>query len=185
MPDIQSPDPGRKVAEKYNIVGPPPVLFLSPELVPVVLIDDLTEALPGIAWAIAPVDQPGGAGVASQTALRNPSDSGILIENLSLRVNTSAGSNIEIHTAGPSLASTSPKDWQDQRRSGAPVGIVTQGTDVGAVTGRVFEGVASFLAVLAFTFNGWVMPPGGKLHLIATVVNVTMQVTWQWTETPE
>jgi len=42
MPDIQSSDPGRKLQQRYDLLGAPPSPLLSPELVPVVVVDDLT-----------------------------------------------------------------------------------------------------------------------------------------------
>ena len=42
MPEIQSADVGRKLQERYNLIGPPPSPFLAPDVTPVVIVDNLT-----------------------------------------------------------------------------------------------------------------------------------------------
>lgn len=181
MPDIQSPDPGRKLQDRYNLIGTTPAPFLSPELVPVVLVDDLSEDAPGFLWAIAADTVTGVAALNSQTALTNPSGSGVLIENIAFRFGNEVISVWNLFTAGPALTSAAVEVWQDTRRSGSPAAVVTLGTDVGAVTGPIARGRNNTDEPVLIDLPNYIMEPGERLHFLAGVDN-DLNFYWTWSE---
>lgn len=182
MPDIQTPDPGRKVATRYNIVGPPPVLFLSPELVPVTIIDDLSRDEPTLFWATAAREQAGVVGQQGQTRLTQLGTSRVLIENVELRVACNTSGNYGLFTGGPALANAAVEVWQDQRRSGSPAGVVTTGTNVGAVTGSLVDGMVLANTVVVLPLPNFILGPGDSLHFLMIVANAEIRFWWTWSE---
>ena len=182
MPDIQSPDPGRKLQDRYNLIGTTPAPFLSPELVPVVILDDLSEDAPGFLFAIASQSVTGAAATNSQTALTNPTGSGVLIENLEFRWGQEVAGVYSLFTAGPALSlGGANESWQDTRRSGRPVGIVTLGVDVGAVTGGIARGRILANTQGIISLPNYIMEPGERLHFIQGL-DSDLNFYWTWSE---
>ena len=127
MTDIQSPDPGRKVARRYNIVGPPPVLFLSPELVPVTIIDNLAEESPGVKWGIVGGDRAGVAAQFNQTRLANRLGSGVVLEQITLHVSSNTAQTWQIGTAGALPGRHPANDLARRQERGNPIGSGCRG----------------------------------------------------------
>ena len=82
MPDIQTNDVGRKLQNRYALIGPPPSPFLSPELVPVTIVDDLTQfdlLSPTFERPYeAELAVTAGVGFRPQINMINPFDSGVI-----------------------------------------------------------------------------------------------------------
>lgn len=182
MPEIQSPDPGRKLQERYDLIGTTPAPFLSPELVPVVLIDDLTEEIPGVAFATVGHELAGVAGQQPQTAISNPAGSGVILTNLQLFVTCNSVCVFSLWRSGPALSVGVVELWQDQRRTGRPAARVTAGTDVGVVGTPVATTERLADTVAHFDLPNYVMPVGSKLHLLAENNNMLLALTWMWGE---
>ncbi len=181
MPEIQSPDPGRKLQERYNLIGPPAAPFLSPELVPVVLIDDLTEEAPGLLFAMAAGVVGPTVGVQSQTALTNGSGN-FLIADIRLHFAADTLSDWGMFTAGPALSSAATELWQARARAGTPQAVVTEGTDAGA-TGVDFvrgRGLADTIQEIAFP--NLVLAFGDKAHFLYGGNNIALAYWWTWSE---
>lgn len=182
MPDIQSPDPGRKVAARYNIIGPPPVLFLSPELVPVTIIDNLATDEPTLFWAIGGGVQAGVVGQQGQTALSLQASARVIVENIELRVAAVGSGSYGLFTGGPALSNAVLEDWQDQTRSGAPEAQVTAGTDIGAVTGRIVDSFVLANTIAIIPLPNAVLGPGDRLHFLMALLNTEIRFWWTWSE---
>ncbi len=183
MPDLQSPDPGRKLQEKYNLLGTTPAPFLSPELVPVVIIDDLSEQLPGAAFAIAAQDQPNAAGLQAQVALSLPIGAGVVITDIQLQLGQDAVGRLEIYQAGPTLPSAVTELWQDTRRSGAPQGVVTMGNTVGAVAEQVWATTTLTGGFVDIDLGNYVLSgTNRRLHVLQIGTNKSLYFTWRWVE---
>lgn len=186
MPDIQSPDPGQKVARRYNIVGPPPVLFLSPELVPVTIIDDLTKEIPSVAFAIVGGRQTNVVGQLSQVALTSRASTGVLLSDIIFRFDSPEGaSDYELTQAGPSLSTGTTELWQDTRRAGNPAGVVTHGTDVGATASVVARGRVEAATRVEIALPNYVLAETNRLHLLLASANLTLNFSILWSERPE
>jgi len=184
VPEIQSPDPGRKLQEKYNLIGSTPAPFLSPELVPVVLIDDLTEQRPGPLFATAAAEVAGVAARNAQTRLSNPAGSGMIIADISLSYASTGTGRVEIYTGGPALTSTATPLFEDRRVAGSPAAVVTFGTDLGAVAGNQFFSRLLGNTPITVPLPNVVLAAGDLLHLIHVLAAAGMNFTWFWTEEP-
>lgn len=89
MPEIQTHGPAAKLRALFDLVGSSPAPFLSPEIVPVVLLNDLSEGSVGLSlldlaaqvderFYIANVSSGGTPAVRSRCSLINPVGSGVL-----------------------------------------------------------------------------------------------------------
>ena len=114
MPEIQTPDPGRKVQLRYSLTGTSALTSISPELVGVVLVDDLR----GFSVLDATFERPcflshpstaAGAGNMPRIFFSNPVNSGVLARlNQAAFGPSSWGALIRIQlaaTAGPGTTS--------------------------------------------------------------------------------
>lgn len=89
MPDIQTSGPAAKLRALFDLVGSSPAPFLSPEIVPVVLLNDLSEGSIGLSLLDLPAQVEarryvafdgftGAIGFRPRVRLINPASSGIL-----------------------------------------------------------------------------------------------------------
>ena len=184
MPDLQSPDPGRKLQQKYNLIGSTPAPFLSPELVPVVLIDDLSDQEPGVLFASAGEIQVNVVGQQSQTSLSSKTGSNVILSDVVLRFSSENIGRWELSTGGPALSTGVTELWQDRRRPGSPAGVVTRGTDIGATSGPVAKGRILAATMHEILLPNWVLTETDKLHFLMVVVNNTITFQWMWSESP-
>ena len=184
MPEIQSPDPGRKLQERYNLVGSSPAPFLSPELVPVVLIDDLTEEEPGLRFASEAQFQSAVVGAQSQTSLVNRNGANVIIENIKFQFSTNTIGNWLIAGAGPALSVGLTPEWLDRRNAGNPSALVSKGTEVGVVTPDFARGGALASTMIVLDLEGLVLGNGQKAHFLLVGNNRSMEFYWRWTERP-
>lgn len=138
MPEIQSPDPGRKLQERYNLTGGSPSPFLSPEIVPVTLVDDLTgfdvlEATferPAFIW----ISHSGTVPNVPIIRFVNPTDSGVLAIVEKFTVSSSLGSVVTVQRFATTISGTSgARRWRDSRLSGQPICQFATATDLPAV----------------------------------------------------
>jgi len=182
VPDIQSPDPGRKLQDRYNLLGTTPAPFLSPELVPVVLVDDLTQESPGFLWALASDTIVGVGAALSQTRLTNPIGSGVLLENISIVYALETTGDGGIFVSGPALSASAVELWQDRRRSGNPTGRVTLGTDAGALGQELYRFRSLGNVMWVAELPEWKIAPGDLIHFAVTAADQDVAFTWKWTE---
>lgn len=185
MPDIQSPDPGRKLQARYRLIGTTPAPFLSPEMVPVVIIDDLSDETPGINFAIASGAFAGAVGVQFQTALVNPSSSGVILTDIRLYMTREDSTNqpYQVWKNGPALSSPVTEFWQDLGRSGNPAGRVTMDTDGGAVTEQLATGGMLQDVEQLVDLSMFILPDdGSRLHLLMVGTNNPARAYWTWGE---
>lgn len=185
MPDIQTSDPGRKLQERYDLVGPPPSPFLSPELVPVVLVDDLTElsVLDRTFERPATVNEssPPVVAAVSVIAFDNPVDSGVLAIMEWGLFNGDSDYLLQVFLSATLAGILDNGSWRDSRISGQPVCGV--GPTSEAQTLRDFQ--ISIDASEAEAFNILTLPfivsPGFSLRFAGTVDNsaITAQLLWR------
>ncbi len=185
MPEVQTGVPGQKLARRYGLKGMTFAPSVEPVIIPVVLVDDLTDELPAVAWAIGAQAFAAAGGLLAQTRLINPAGSGILMENIHIVVHTSGSTFVSLSTGGPSLANTAVPVWQDQRRGGSPVGVLNFGSDVGATTGLISTRNTIFPDAGDFLLEGWVMREGDVLHTLTGAIDQIIRFTHTWTEREE
>lgn len=185
MPEIQSADPGRKLQERYNLVGASPAPFLSPELVPVVIIDDLTEEQPGLRFASCASFQSPDVGAQSQTALVNRNGANVLLENIKFQFGSGSGAGGWLMAgAGPALSVGLTEVWLDRRLPGTPSAVCTKGVEVGVVSPDLARGTTLSNAMVVVDLEGIVLGNDQKLHFLLAGFNRQMEFYWRWTERP-
>jgi len=182
VPELQSPDPGRKLQERYNLIGTTPAPFLSPELVPVVILDDLSQESPGVRFCTAGGALVGGVGENEQTKLSNGASSGVDITDIEIFFSSSANIIWELDRGGPALTSTLTSFFQDESVVGSPTAVVTLGVDVGATTGILMRGNAQNNMGVLVRLPNYVITPGFELFFICGTTNVSVRFFWTWGE---
>ena len=123
MPEIQAAALGRKLQARYNLTGVTPVPSLSPELVAVTLVDDLTaqdtadpafERPVGGFIAITPA-----AGDVARLHLSNPPNSGIILTAKSVRLYSGTLQECEVVIVnGGTIAGAAGRQFMDGRIKG-------------------------------------------------------------------
>lgn len=187
MPDIQTTDVGRKLQRRYQLLGPPPTPFLSPELVPVVIVDDLTDLdvleatferpCEGMATINAPA-----VGSDAINALVNPADSGIVATVEWVLIEVAVAMHIEVEIRTTVTANVfGTRGFRDTRVAGTPACAFFQGSEVQTTPTRYFfihEPTQRDRQI----FLPWVVAPGSALVLHAGSDNQELRSAWFWTE---
>jgi len=183
VPELQSPDPGRKLQERYGLIGSTPAPFLSPELVPVVIIDNLADIIPGEAWAISSINVSNVALETSISALTNPLGSGVIFTKIRLSIANPEGTTVFRVSQGAAAVTPTNSQWTDRRRAGAPVAAVTSGTAlVPALSNVVITGDLRTQEFLTINLENHVLSPGTALHVSLTTISRTLNGFWEWAE---
>lgn len=108
MPVIQRPDLVAKIRKKYELTGPDAISTISPELVPVVVLEDLAESDPGDARKFCTGYASTGVPVnTGHVELWNPADSGVNVKVTRASCWLSAGGSfyVTFHSAALSTPS--------------------------------------------------------------------------------
>ena len=181
MPDSQNPDHVRKIIAEFQLKGQNLIPTVTGEIVPTVLVADLTsEERPEDRWAIGGVAS-GAAGAGNQTliALANPAGSGVvlLLERFWLHQ-----PNADIVSAEVQIAVTvgTPQVWRDTRLPGETTGVVTSFALASAVL------PAMQWALVAATTLDVIFPavlmPGTSIRLRQLNANETLSGGFFWRE---
>lgn len=185
MPEIQSPDPGRKLQERYNLIGTTPAPFLSPELVPVVLVDDLTEEDPGIRFAAVGFQIAAAAGTPNQVALRNPIGSNVIIENILVSIGASNAISWQVFEAGGLLSIAIVPAWADRRIAGRPAGRVTGQSVATTATGiRLGQGFTPANTSTLIDLRTQKLNEDARVHFETVTLNFAAVYQLSWSERP-
>ncbi len=183
MPDIQSPDPGRKLQERYNLIGTTPAPFLSPELVPVVILDDLSESLPGTAFAFAGDNVAGVAAQFSQTSIENIAGSGILITEIRLYLTGVSAGVITAWQNGPTLGISQLGNWADRRNPGRPSARIGWSASAAPATSEQLVSTNLLANTMLFLdFTSQILQSGDKVHVVSEILNSQINAWWTWGE---
>lgn len=182
MPEVQTSSPGAKLARRYGIKAQVIAPSLEPVIIPVVLIDDLTDEGPELRWATASGNVAAAVGEQGQSGIQLPIGSKVLIENVTLVVSGATGNGIGVFEAGPVLTGAGATSlWEDQRRAGAPELVVSDGTDIGAVARGIFRGFISFNPT-TINLEHQILSASFRIHVIYEIVNDGFRYTWRWSE---
>ncbi len=187
MPDLQSSDPGRKLALRYSLVGGGIAPFLSPELVPVVVVDDLTQddvrALEFQRGCMANEVNAGVVARFPRVGLQNPTGSGVLATLEWVYVGGSGSFQLEV---SPFIGDNVIADhgaFRDTRIPGAPVCGMFQADVAGSAE-------LDFLIDIVITGNSpnqifnlpIVFGPGSFVDFRGSVLDTTLTVQAMWKE---
>lgn len=182
MPEIQTPDPGRKLAERYNLLGGSITPFLSPELVPVVILDDLSEEAPGPRFA-----QAGGtsAGVVARfegSRLQNSATSGVRMEQFRLSISSDTTTAFLLGEGGPGFAAGIVPQWQEQGFAGTPAAVIEIGDAASGATAVIAAGTLLANVQVTLEMPNVILVPGTQLSLSLVTADVALRLHWQWAE---
>lgn len=182
MPPIQRPDISRSLAKSFGIVGFGGPESLSPEIVPVVMVDDIRPST-STRKCQGGLLQGAVAAENAQVQIFNPNNSRTILEVYQVIYTPSAISRIgmrESDAALPNGGATSR--FTDRRLAGRPVG------DVRSDTVAVLVGDGQGVWQSARDPGGYVIPvdyvlvPGTGIELLSETVNLSLFCTWFWRE---
>ena len=185
MPEVQTAVPGSKLAKLYGIKAQIITPSLEPVIVPVVLIDDISEREPTKRFAFGGGSLVAGVGELAQTALSLPNGANVLVSDIVFRFGTAAATLWEMSTGGPALAGGGTEEWQDRRLAGNPVAVVTEGVDVGALF-EILRGNSAGSSFTTLAFPDVILGEAGsqKLHFAIASTNQALRYGWTWSEEP-
>lgn len=185
MSFLQSPEPGRKVVRRYQLSGEGGITSVSSEMIPVVLIDDLTQASPidtdfdraGMAGTVIT----GVAAQVGQIQLLNPDSSGVQLSADFAVVSRTTAGLVSVREHDIALATNIPAFFSDRRIVGSPAATLNRESNA-ATFGT---GVASFelgAADATVIPLGVVLAEGQGVSIACGSTNVTLTVAYYWSE---
>lgn len=190
MPEIQNPDIGRKLQRRLGLTGQSPTPFLSPEIVAVILADDLRGLDIQEVGFLRNCDAWTTTGATALNAGRhsivNPLGSGVLATVEDVVISTDINMLLEIGMFTAEAANSFlTRRFRDSRISGTPAcGFLQETLTPATTTNRysINSGVQGTKdQVQPFTL-GWVLSPGFELKIEAGVNNQPMIISWRWSE---
>lgn len=185
MPIIQRPDLVAKIRKKYELTGPDAVSTISPELVPVVILENLAEQDPGDSKKYCA----GGGTVAAAVNvnyvhLYNPVGSGMEIRLRRFRVGVSSSRLITLRYSN-GMAGTTPYGAVYNRnlgQSGTPAALL-QFLDTAVPQGAAIGGVYCLANTSVLIEADHNLPEGeGFMYDVGGTPGST--VYWLWEEIP-
>lgn len=187
---IQRPDLNDRLVRALGIRERAPAATLSPEVVPIVLLEDLSKhspyerSLQRVAGAFGVHASSGGQQPCIQ--LKNPAASGtvLMLERVCVSGLTIAGRFI-IGQGAPSmtdLVGTLSKFWKDSRFDGNPVGDARNGQKAVSPVLTIFGCVLALNQFLVIDNLELVIPPGKSVFAQLQVANAQFEASMEWSE---
>lgn len=184
MAFIQAPELARRLQRKFDTDGPGPTHTLAPEIVPVVLVEDLTPALPEdtgfIRQCVGTVYQAGVAAEYAHAQLFNPDGSGSILHAEMAVVSIGAADTVNVAFYDTRLGNDGSVYFRDRRLAGSPVGAVTNdsggaelGTNIAPIESPGDEAITIPLDIILAPGQGLVLNVG---------VNNALNASFWWTE---
>lgn len=184
---IQRPDLNDRLVRALGIRERAPASVLSPEVMPVILLEDLTTSSP---FERSLTRQAGGfinigpvGGQYSHLALYNPAGSGTVARLDHVAAWTGATSSIYLgaYPAAPP-AGTGSRFFADPRFGGSPTCQLRNGTT--GVLSTLPQYAAGTIASTTVQFDdlGMIVPPGFLVAVSVAAVNVQLSAAFQWVE---
>lgn len=179
----------QRLATQYGVKGSPE-FSLSPEIVGVSILDDLTAA--GIQDATFPkpamgIIDVGGGTFRSVAAIVAQAGAGVLIKvrRVFVRVGTAGALQFKMPSAVTGLSASTDKAWTDGRLAGAPSAFIGS-KDAVADAAPVILNVRGLTASTIEVVGPWVLGTqeagGDSLIVETTGTNVGLTFSWDWTE---
>lgn len=190
MGRVQTPAPTRKLQRRYQLIAAElGAVFLSPEIIPVAVIDDLTQIDPADGAferrATALGNNAPAAGEFAVTAMRNPPDSGTLIvtQRVLLRVPSgSTDSEIRLDFSAADAVIDQGGGFRDGRLDGNPVG----GLRIASAAAQPTVGFSNMDAFIGepgrYQDLEWVIEPGQQLRFKMRTADISLFLVIDWIE---
>ncbi len=184
MPELQTGDVARKLQERYALLGPPPSPFLSPELVPVVVVDDLTgqDVLSAEFERLYTLDQVAAGNVTNIARIKliNPPDSGVLLATDRWWVYSANAFILQVSNVLSTLSPATP-GWPRDTRVVGRAACGTSTALAGSPSSRGFNieiaaGVSTLFEV------PYVIQPNWELRFDMDTVNLAFRLNIHWRE---
>lgn len=187
MPEIQNPEIVRNIEKAYGLKGYPGPGIISPEIVPVTIVDSLLEAgnIDLSPWQ-GYVTQAASAGKYSTVSLENPPNSGkiVILERFYSLSDSHTVANMRI-SIGASLTniSTAYSSRDTRRAQTVPTADLSYEDLVGAITPTwKYYG----LSTAGITIEGpWILAPNASFYVQSATVNDGFMCNFMWSERPE
>jgi len=187
VPIIQRPDLVAKVRKSFELTGPDAVSTISPELVPVVLVEDITERDPTYLdkYCIEGAYKAAVAAQYTSSALWNPADSGIdlILDEMRVMGTGTDAYTIRFWNSDPGAVSGTGAANRGIGRSGTPTARVrtnNAAAPLGATVG--YERYQNTTIVL-FRKEGLVrLQPGEGFGFTNNTVNLPHFALYLWRE---
>ncbi len=187
MPELQVAGPSQKL-RRWGDLGPVFSFSVPREIVPVVIVDDLSSHTPprpcaGFDTSAATVAQQ------SQMGLVNPAGSGVIV--VLNRVTLRPGTNndfisILLNSAFPGQLGVGAAGFVDQRITGRPASEIAIGAAVLSLTGLIVAQMRLPLAAETSEWElGFTIGPGTGIFFQNSTLNSLLSVGMFWTETAQ
>ncbi len=186
MAFIQVPEIARKIQRRFGTDGPAPTHTIAPEIVPVALVEDLTDTTPeDTGFQRACFGYSGQSGAASNNShvqLFNPAGSGVMLHVEAALVSIGSAGNADLRYHDTELSTAgSNESFRDRRIGGRPVGR-TSAQNNGSALG-------TSLATLALPGTESIQVPvdvlldeGQGILFLAASQNISVTCLWYWQE---
>ena len=183
MPEIQVPEIVQKLRKRFSIKGTGSISTLAPELVGVILVEDLRDQESEWNPCTAGGNRTPVAGELSHRGLWHPAGSGKIVILDRIRVRLATTGWYQLRRATVSLGNQQQgltRDWR--RHSAFAVCEETHNTSVGVV-GDVYNsaGLAADPGSQDVAL-GITIIPGSGLSVVAGTANIGLTVQWFWRE---
>lgn len=184
MPIHQAPEIVDRLKRRFGIVGSAGIDTIAPEIVPVVLVEDLQRERSFPLYRECIGGDTNGPVVAqfSYLQLLNPAGSNILVTIERFIVSATAAGAVDLRELDAALAGLSTlKGFRDRRIPGDPVAELRGGSDAGALGSQV--GLVTIPANEALTVRvDYTLTPGRGFACNSDQTNVQFRASFFWTE---
>ena len=187
MPDSQNPEHVRKLIREFQLKGANLIPTLTGEIVPTVLVADLTEDTSGIDRLAhgGRIGSLAGAANQSMVVLVNPPGSGILVTLEKWWAWSSAAGLdfVQFQVVLASGITGNATAWRDTQLLGEPVAQITRTTQVTAVLGVPQIPIDDGAIFPPVVMKGrWVLAPADSFVVIQNVANLALHAMFMWRE---
>jgi len=185
MPEIQVPEIVSKLRRRFQLKGHASISTLAPELVPVIVVEDVTDAMEDV-WVPAMAHGIEGATVNeySMHLLANPVGSSRIIIIDDIFVQSTAA--VEVQLRGRTASNLTNVDgvvWRDTRKRGFPTAVYSTGSNVAAVGDNLHFNNLQLLAGETMRVPlTYILDEGEGLLLRCVLVNTAFHAGYLWRE---
>lgn len=188
MPSIQRPDLIRRIRKQYGIRGSDGPTSLSPEIVPISIVDVATDADPTSTYlCTSGFQQTSAAGTRCHLQLVNPSSSDRLVRVISWSVAATGATNVEWGRYDTSVAGlvSNIQSFIDSRVEGSPVAFCRQNATAAAVVTSTVRWSLTTNIQNELPLEGVTLEPG-TAFVVSQFTNgvLTLRGAVIWTEEP-
>jgi len=185
MPPIQRPDISRDIAKRFGVVGFSGPESISPEIVPVYVVERV-EPTATDRMAAGAFEEAAVAGDFGHIELFNPVGSGVIVLIDRIEGSTAVAGSFTVRVRNASVAANQGvAQWRDRRLPGRPVGQLGSLGAVAIATGDeiwIAAKAASTTLSLIEDFPVVILPPGNGCFFAFETANTALLGTFWWRE---